>query len=131
MNTDYAMQKQKGDTENREHGTRRPRLHPVYEVWEEKDAIRLRVEMPGLRQEDISITVENNRLMITGSRPDWNVEGTILLRERRVGDYYREFTLDRTVDTEGISATMKNGVLDITLGIAKEAQPRRIEIKSS
>ena len=110
---------------------RRPRIFPAYEVWEEKGTIQLRLEMPGLERDDIGITVENNKLVIQGSRPDWSVEGAILIRERRVGDYYREFTLDKTVDTEKIDATMSNGVLTVTLGIAKEAQPRRIEIKTT
>jgi len=118
-------------TEGRYDEKRRPRIYPSYEVWERNGEIHLRLEMPGLTRDDVTITVENNRLTISGSRPDWSVEGTVLLRERRVGDYFRLFTLDKTVDTEKIEATMKNGVLDITLAVAKEAQPRRIEIKSS
>ena len=119
------------DTDRREaERTRRPQIYPSYEVWEETGAIRLRLEMPGLTRDDVAITVENNQLSISGSRPDWSVDGTVLVRERRVGDYTRVFTLDKTVDTEKITATMKNGVLDISLALAKEAQPRRIEIKT-
>ncbi len=117
---------------SRQNETDRPRrkIYPAYEVWEEKGAIHLRLEMPGLERDDVDITVDNNQLTITGSRPDWSVEGTVLIRERRVGDYYRLFTLDRTVDTENINAVMTNGILEITLGLAKEAQPRRIQIKT-
>jgi len=111
--------------------SRRPRIFPAYEVWDEKDAIHLRLEMPGLERNDVHIIVESNELIIQGQRPDWTVDGTVLLRERRVGDYYRVFTLDNSVDTDRIDATMKNGVLEITLGYAKEAQPRRIEIKTT
>ncbi|MFP4151461.1 MAG: Hsp20/alpha crystallin family protein [Alkalispirochaeta sp.] len=118
-------------TEGRQDENRRPRIYPTYEVWERNGEIHLRLEMPGLTRDDVTITVENNQLTISGSRPDWSVDGTVLIRERRVGDYYRFFTLDKTVDTGKIEATMKNGVLDITLAVAKEAQPRRIEIKSS
>lgn len=110
--------------------SRRPMLYPAYEVWETPSTIHLRIEMPGLNRDDVSITVENNHLTIAGSRPDWSVDGRVLVRERRVGDYFRDFTLDRTVDTDSIVAKMKNGVLEITLGVAKEAQPRRIEIKT-
>lgn len=117
---------------NRSEEAQRPRrrIYPAYEVWEEKGAIHLRLEMPGLERDNVDITVENNQLTISGSRPDWSVEGRVLVRERRVGDYYRVFTLDKTVDTEAINAVMKDGVLDITLGFAKEAQPRKIEIKT-
>lgn len=133
MNRDVQTQDNRQvDTERREsESPRRPRIYPSYEVWEETGAIRLRLEMPGLTRDDVSITVENNQLTITGSRPDWSVDGTVLVRERRVGDYTRVFTLDKTVDTDKISATMKNGVLDISLALAKEAQPRRIKIKTT
>lgn len=120
------------DTMGRNEETqRRPRIYPAYDVWEHDGEIHVRLEMPGLTRDDVSITVENNQLTITGSRPDWSVDGTVLIRERRVGDYYRVFTLDKTVDTESIDATMKNGVLDISLTLVQEAKPRRIEIKSS
>lgn len=121
------------DTQDRRENTRqqRPTLYPAYEVWETPSKIHLNVEMPGLHKDDVSITVENNHLTISGSRPDWSVDGTVLVRERRVGDYFRDFTLDRTVDTESIVAKMKDGVLEITLGVAKEAQPRRIQITTN
>lgn len=109
----------------------RRRIYPAYEVWEGDDAIHLRLEMPGLERDGVDITVENNQLTITGSRPDWSVDGTVLVRERRAGDYYRVFTLDKTVDTDSIQAVMKDGVLELTLGLAKEAKPRRIQIKTS
>ena len=119
------------DTSRRNETTRpRRKIYPAYEVWEEKGAIHLRLEMPGLERDDVDITVESNQLTITGSRPDWSVEGTALIRERRVGDYYRVFTLDKTVDTDNINAVMDNGILELTLGLAKEAQPRRIQIKT-
>jgi HSP20 family protein len=138
MKTDVQTQKSRetasvrdGDGAHDTQETRRPRIYPAYEVWEEKDSFRLRLEMPGLTRDDVEITVESNQLVIQGRRPDWTVGGTVLLRERRVGDYYRAFTLDKTVDTEAITATMKNGILDISLGLAKEAKPRRIEIKTN
>lgn len=132
MDTNVVKRNQSnGERAESQTESRRPRIYPAYEVWEEKDSIHLRLEMPGLERDDVNITVESNELVIHGRRPEWNVEGTVLLRERRVGDYRRTFTLDRTVDTEKINATMKNGVLEITLGYAKEAQPRRIEIKAN
>src|SRR6056297_413198 len=102
MNTDVRTQETKQvDSERREtERARRPQIYPSYEVWEETGAIRLRLEMPGLTRDDVTITVENNQLSITGSRPDWSVDGHVLIRERRVGDYTRMFTLDKTVDTE-------------------------------
>lgn len=132
MNRDIAKRKEsEATTANPDTESRRPRIFPAYEVWDGKNSIHLRLEMPGLERENVHITVENNELVIQGRRPDWTVDGTVLLRERRVGDYYRAFTLDTSVDTDRIDATMRNGILEITLGYAKEAQPRRIEIKSA
>jgi len=132
MKTDIQNQdkNEAGRTEERSQDSR-TKIFPAYEVWEEKDSIHLRLEMPGLTRDDVEITVENDQLSISGSRPDWTVNGTTLFCERRVGDYYRVFTVDKTVNTDAISATMKNGVLDLTLGLAKEAKPRRIEIKTT
>jgi HSP20 family protein len=110
---------------------RRPRIYPAYEVRETDGAIRLQIELPGLERENVSITVENNQLVVSGSRPDWSVDGTVLVRERRVGDYYRAFTLDNTVDADAIEATMRNGVLDLTIPLTESAKPRRIEITGS
>ncbi|MFW5695595.1 MAG: Hsp20/alpha crystallin family protein [Alkalispirochaeta sp.] len=106
------------------------RIFPAYEVYHDKKAVHLRVEMPGLERDDVDLTVDNNQLIISGTRPEWSVDGTVLLRERRVGEYYRAFTLDETVDPDSITATMHNGVLEVTLGLRKQAQPRRIKIKS-
>lgn len=132
VNTEMTKQNQSSiDTATEREGSGRRKIYPAYEVWEQKEEILLRLEMPGLERDDVELSVENNQLIIQGQRPDWNVDGEVLIRERRVGDYQRVFTLDKTVDTEKINATMKNGVLEIELGHAREAQPRRIEIKTS
>lgn len=110
-------------------GERRPRIVPAYEVWQKDGVITMRVEMPGLERDNVEITVENNQLTIIGRRPDWNVDGTFLVRERRVGDYVRAFNLDETIDSESIGATMQNGVLTLTLKVKEAAKPRRIAIK--
>ncbi|MFW5826444.1 MAG: Hsp20/alpha crystallin family protein [Alkalispirochaeta sp.] len=123
------------DVDTRQEGSgpaqrRKRRIFPAYEVYHDKKAVHLRVEMPGLEREDVDLTVDKNQLIISGTRPEWSVDGTVLLRERRVGEYYRAFTLDETVDPESISATMHNGVLEVTMGLRKQAQPRRIKIKN-
>lgn len=127
--------KNQTDVETRHEGgqpapRRQRRIFPAYDVYNDKKAVHLRVEMPGLKREDVDLTVDGSQLIISGTRPEWSVDGTVLLRERRVGEYYRAFTLDETVDPESISATMHNGVLEVTMGLRKQAQPRRIKIKN-
>ncbi len=127
--------KNQTDVDTRQEGStpaqrRTRRIFPAYEVYHDKKAVHLRVEMPGLERDDVDLTVDKSQLIISGTRPEWSVEGTVLLRERRVGEYYRAFTLDETVDPESISATMHNGVLEVTMGLRKQAQPRRIKIKN-
>lgn len=125
---------QKSDTNTKEvqeaKSERRPKILPAYDVWETEGKIMLRVEMPGLERENVDITVDNNQLIISGQRPDWNVNGTFLVRERRFGDFHRVFNLDETVDTDSIEAEMSQGVLTLHLKIKEAAQPRKVQIKA-
>lgn len=105
-------------------------LTPAYDVSKKGEAIVLRVEMPGVDSDSLDITVENNQLLVTGQREESKPSGTYLVRERRHGDYRRVFTLDETIDPEGISAEMVNGVVSLQIGFKESAKPRKIEVKA-
>lgn len=102
-------------------------LVPAYAVRDEKEAVYLTVEMPGVGKDDIEITVEDNQLQVRGKREEHSA-GRYHIRERRVGDFFRSFTVDDTVDTEHIEATMANGILSLKLGMKEHAKPRKIEV---
>ena len=103
------------------------------EVVETDDEIRFEVEMPGFRNEDLDITLENNVLTIAGekqeSRSQSDEKNTWHLNERRYGHLSRSFVLPRDVDQEGISAGFENGILTVTVPKSERARRRRIEVK--
>jgi HSP20 family protein len=104
-------------------------LIPAYAVREENDAVYLTVEMPGVDKENVDITVQDNQLQVRGHRDVAN-DRTYHIRERRSGDYFRSFTIDQTVDTDHIDASMTNGVLSLKLSMKESAKPRKIEVKT-
>jgi HSP20 family protein len=107
---------------------------PVVDVHETEDALILQAELPGLKADDVSLSVENGVLTISGDKKqeiEEGKEGTEYhLVERRYGHFERRFTLPRSVDSEKVVADFSDGILRITLSKAETAKPRRIEIKS-
>lgn len=105
---------------------------PAVNVEETKEELILTAEFPGMRQEDISIELENNVLSISGEKTEQRTEGDedrrYHLWERRYGTFQRSFTLPRTVHADDIRASFENGVLTVHMPKAPEAKGRRIEI---
>lgn len=110
--------------------TSRPRLRPTTSICECEGEVVLTAEMPGVSKDGLDIQVDNDQLMIRGTRSDTVPEGRFVVRERQRGDYYRAYTLDETVDRERISASMNNGVLTVRLKLREAAKPRKIEVKT-
>ena len=107
---------------------------PVVDVHETEDQLILQAELPGLKTDDVSLSVENGVLTISGEKKqevEEGKEGTEYhLVERRYGHFERRFTLPRSVDPQRVGADFTDGILRITLPKAETAKPRRIEIKS-
>ena len=103
---------------------------PPVDVMEEKDAIRVVAELPGMKKEDIDIQFENGILTIRGQRAieKDSSDKTFHRVERVYGNFVRSFTLPRSVDAEKIDATYRDGVLDIRVPKKEEAKPRQIAI---
>jgi HSP20 family protein len=104
---------------------------PPVDVAETQDTILVRAEVPGMKQEDIQIEFENGLLTLRGERKlDKEVSGLTYHRvERTYGNFSRSFTLPRTVDPEKISATYREGVLEIQVPKKEEAKPKQIRIE--
>lgn len=105
---------------------------PSVDIFENKDQIVLEAELPGMKPEDVSISIENNVLTLHGERKfEKKDEGDNFHRvERSYGSFTRSFTLPPTVSSENADAEFENGVLRLTLAKREEAKPRRIEIKA-
>jgi HSP20 family protein len=103
---------------------------PAVDVFEEADSIRINAELPGVKPEDIDISVEGNLLTIRGTKQQETEEKTERVHryERMYGAFERSFTLPASVDPQNIKASYDNGVLTVTLPKSEKAKPRRIEV---
>ena len=108
---------------------------PPVSVEERNDKILLTAELPGMNEDQVEISLENNVLTISGekreSREEGEAGGKFHLVERSFGTFRRSFTLPRTIHAEGITAEFANGLLNVRLPKADEALSRRIEVKRS
>jgi len=103
---------------------------PNTDIYETDEALMVLMEMPGVEKEDISVKLENDVLRVEG-QIDFSKyqEMEPVYTEYNVGHYARAFTLSDKIDQNEIGAELDNGVLTLTLKKAKEARPRRIEIR--
>ncbi len=105
---------------------------PAINAFETKEAFVYKAQVPGLGQGDVSVYVEDGLLVLRGERKTDIPEGTtVRLRERAPIAFTRKLPLPGRVDAEGVEATMKDGILTVTLPKAKEALPRQITVKSA
>ena len=104
---------------------------PAVDVYEDPEKLVLKLEIPGVKQEDLDIRLENQTLVIRGERKFEASEKAENFHriERRFGSFVRTFTLPQTVDTEGVTASTENGVLTISLVKKAEAQPKQIKVQ--
>ncbi len=104
---------------------------PAVDVLEQADAIRISAELPGVKPEDVKISVEANVLTVEGTKQQVAEEQTERVHryERTYGSFARTFTLPATVDTAKIKAAYDNGVLTIALPKAEQAKPRQIAVE--
>lgn len=108
-----------------------PIFVPAVDIYESESELTLLADMPGVPIENVDINLDNDQLTIKGSTSVGQEEGTLLLREYLVGDYYRQFTVSNIIDRDKISASMKDGVLKLVLPKAEAAKPRKIEVKTA
>lgn len=114
-------------------GTSNALWAPPVDVRELDDEIQVHVELPGIRPDDVSVTVENGMLTISGEKRQELQEGkeggSYHLIERRYGRFERSFTLPRTVNGDQARANFEHGVLTVHLPKAPEAKPRRVKVE--
>jgi HSP20 family protein len=104
---------------------------PAVDIYEDANSVVLHLEVPGLRQEDFEIQVENRTLTVGGERKFESEKKAENFHrvERRYGTFFRAFTLPQTVDTENVHASYDAGVLRIELQKKPETKPRQIKVK--
>lgn len=110
---------------------RRPVFTPRTDIYETNEAIVLVADLPGVDESSLEVTVEKRLLSIAGTIAPAVPEGYRLsYREYRSGDFRASFRLSDGVDANGISATVKDGVLRLELRKVAAARSRKIEIKT-
>jgi HSP20 family protein len=103
---------------------------PAVDIWEDEGAIYLRAELPGVRSEDVDVTVENDLLTLKGERKLDRPEQASYHRVETVyGNFTRSFALPKTVDASAIEANLEAGLLTLRVPKRAEVQPRKIAVK--
>ena len=107
------------------------RWAPACDVLEDTENLKIVLELPGVKPEDVKISLENQVLTIQGEKKQVAEESSGWHRsERSYGSFQRMFTLPSTVDAERIQAKVDNGVLTVTLPTAERAKPRQIQVEN-
>lgn len=102
---------------------------PPVDIVESDDAVVLIADMPGVDQSTADVTLDKSILTIRGRVSPTEFEGySLIYSEYHVGNYERQFTISKEIDPAGIEASVKNGVLRVTLPKTKPAAARKIEI---
>ena len=109
----------------------RPAFVPRADIYETQEAIVVVADMPGVDERSLDITLEKGVLTLNGTVEPKAHEGySPAYAEYRVGDYTRSFSLSKEIDQDAIEATLKAGVLRLTLFKVTEAQTRKIAVKA-
>src|SRR5918993_5365333 len=123
-----------GRGRGRQGGQQLAQWAPAVDVLTKDGDLLIRAELPGVKQEDVDITLQNGVLTISGEHKiDQEKErGGYHVRERRYGSFRRSMTLPEGVDESKVHARFEDGVLEVTVeGAAIERAPKRIEIEGS
>jgi len=117
--------------QNQENGALTSSWIPACDVFEDKDAVKIVAEVPGVRAEDVKLSIENNLLTVRGEKRQHAEETTERVHryERTYGTFERAFSLPTTVDPEKIVANYTDGILTVTIPKAERARPREIPVK--
>jgi len=106
-------------------------LVPHTDIYEEKNHLVMKTELPGIDQKDLDITLEGDRLTIKAEKKEEVIDdATHHTRERYYGKYFRSVKLPYPVKENKISATFDNGVLELRLPKAEEVKAKKINIKA-
>jgi len=124
------LQEFAGQTAEPEIGTATSSFIPAVDIYEDAQKLAIKLEVPGIREEDLDIRLENQTLTVRGERKFEKEEKQENFHriERRFGSFVRSFTLPNTVDTEKVQASYDSGVLSIEVTKRAEAQPKQIKV---
>ena len=105
---------------------------PAVEVFEKEDKYIVKAELPGVKEEDMDVSVEGETLTIKGEKKSESEvkEDDYYRCERSYGSFYRSIALPATVDTKKIEASFEDGVLEVIIPKAAEVKPKKITVST-
>lgn len=108
-----------------------PQGFPALNVYAHQDGIVITAELPGVKEDDLDITVHRDTVTLRGQRQD-QPEGAqgYHRRERRTGSFGRTFSLPFNVDPDRVEATLRDGILMLTLHRPEQDKPKRIRVSA-
>jgi len=103
---------------------------PAMDVHEDKDNLYVKAELPGMRKQDIDISIHDGVLSLAGERKEDEKyhQAEVCRAERFLGRFQRTFTLPTTVNPDKVKASYKDGILTVVLPKAETAKPKQIEV---
>lgn len=108
------------------------RAFPALNVWQEGDLYVVEAELPGVKRDDLDISVQGDALAIKGRRlPSATADEAYHRRERSTGEFSRSLTLPAQLDPEQVEASLADGVLTIRLPKAADCRARKIDVKTT
>ena len=129
MSTTLTMEETNKDVAPSERTLAGPVYSPRFDIWENDDEMILYGDLPGVIPEDLEVRFENPVLTIHGKVNPRHSDITFLHGEYGIGDFHRAFTIGEVIDTDRISAELKNGVVTVHLPKSEKVKPRRIDVK--
>jgi HSP20 family protein len=110
----------------------RTTVFPPLNIYEEKEHLVIKAEIPGVKSEDLDISVEGETLTLKGTRKQHSEDDKQSFHRREIerGTFSRAISLPIKVDPDNVSATLKNGILTVIIGKATEIKPRQVKILS-
>lgn len=105
---------------------------PAFEVRENGDAFLFKADMPGIKADDVDISLNGNRLQVSGKREaeKETKDDTVYVYERSYGSFSRTFTLPDGIDADHIRSELKDGVLTVAVPKKAAAKPKKITVSS-
>jgi HSP20 family protein len=106
--------------------------HPTMDMYNRKDNIVVELEIPGIKEEDIDISIEQDHLIVKGSRKQSSEhkEGDQFYTERSYGEFHRVIHLPTSVDEDKVTANLKEGLLTVTMPKKKKETGKKIKLES-
>lgn len=129
MFSDKNIMSRKGEKKELERENEFIKVKPAVDIYETKESIVIRAEMPNVDRNKIRVQVKDGLLLINAARKEQKVDGEYLIRETRDVAYERVFELGDDLDENKISASYRDGILEVTIGKKEKAKPKVIEIK--